>query len=233
MNTPFENYKHELGRDIYDPISDRDVEHALLLRYNEHGDTDAFHRLIWSNMRFVVFVLKEFNIPTSVEIMDIIQEGNFGLIIGIKRFNAKKFPEIKLFSYVVHWIRFYIRIALSKNRAYEKKRAYLMTDESLEASSRQTKDDVDVNAFLIEDAHHVEGLVADDIQTFLLEHLDKRESAILRLYYVLGDTNNEAQTLESIGQQLHIKFVRVRQIRDKAIERLRALAASGEMDRYF
>jgi DNA-directed RNA polymerase sigma subunit (sigma70/sigma32) len=50
---------------------------------------------------------------------------------------------------------------------------------------------------------------------------------------VLGDTNNEAQTLESIGQQLHIKFVRVRQIRDKAVERLRALVASGEMDKYF
>ena len=233
MSTSFEDYKRELGRDIYDPISNRDVEHALLTRYNEYGDMQAFNRLVWSNMRFVVFVLKEFNIPPSVEIMDVIQEGNFGLIVGIKRFDAAKFPEIKLFSYVVHWIRFYIRIALSKNRVYSKKRAYLMTDESLESSSRQLKDDVDVNAFLMQDAHHTEGLAGDDIQTFLLEHLDPRESAILRLYYVLGDTNNEAQTLESIGQQLHIKFVRVRQIRDKAVERLRALVASGEMDKYF
>jgi len=233
MNTPFESYKYELGKDIYEPISDRDVEHDLLTRYNDYGDMNAFHCLVRSNMRFVVFILKEFNIPTSVEIMDIIQEGNFGLIIGIKRFDAKKFPGIKLFSYVVHWIRFYIRIGLLKNRAYEKKRAYLMTDESLEASSRQTKDDADVNAFLIQDAHRIEGLAADDIQTFLLEHLDKRESAILRLYYILGDTNNEAQTLESIGQQLHIKLVRVRQIRDKALERLRALVASGEMEKYF
>jgi RNA polymerase sigma factor (sigma-70 family) len=233
MTTPFETYKYELGKDVYDPISDREVEHSLLWQYKNTGDMIAFNRLVRSNMRFVVFVLKEFNIPPNVEIMDIIQEGNFGLIIGIKRFNVEKYPEIKLFSYVVHWIRFYIRIALSKNRAYEKKRAFLPLDDYLESSMHYTRDDVDSGVFLTPDALHADDLAAEDIQTFLLQHLDQREVAILRLYYILGDTNNEIQTLESIGQQLHIKFVRVRQIRDKAVERLRALAASGEMEKYF
>ena len=233
MNTQFESYKIELGKRVYDPISDRDAERALLMRYRTTGDRRAFDTLVHANMRFVVFVLKEFNIPTTIEIMDIIQEGNFGLMVGIKRFDVVKYPEIKLFSYVVYWIRFYIRIALSKDRVYNKKRAFLMTDENLESSSRQLRGASEITAFLASDNHEVDAIASEDVYTFLSEFLDKRAVAILRLYYVLGDTNNEIQTLESIGQQLHIKLVRVRQIRDKAVERLRTLATSGELDKYF
>lgn len=233
MLSQFEVYKQELGKPQYNPIASREEERALLLRYRETKDEQAFSRLVLSNMRFVVFVLKEYNIPPTIDIMDIIQDGNAGLITGIKKFDVVKFPEIKLFSYVVYWIRFYIRHALEVNNLYEKRRASLSMDETVENSSRKKSEEADAQSFLSTDTHDVDAVAVADIQEFLLEHLDPREAAILRLYYMLCDTHSETQTLESIGQQLHIKFVRVRQIRDKAILHLRQLAKAGKLDQYF
>lgn len=233
MLSQFETYKQELGKKQYNPIASREEERQLLLRYRETRDKAAFARLVQSNMRFVVFILKEYSIPPTIDIMDIIQDGNIGLIVGIQKFDVVKFPEIKLFSYVVHWIRFYIRHALQVNNQYDKKRASLSSDETVETSNRKKSEEVDAQAFMVTDSHDVDAVAMEDIQSFLLEHLEPREAAILRLYYMLCETHTETQTLESIGHQLQIRFVRVRQIRDKAILRLRQLAKDGKLGEYF
>jgi RNA polymerase sigma factor (sigma-70 family) len=233
MLSQFETYKQELGKPQYNPITNREEEKALLMRYRETRDLRALDRLVMSNMRFVVFILKEYSIPPTMDIMDIIQEGNTGLMVGVQKFDTVRFPEIKLFSYVVHWIRFYIRHSLAVNNLYDKKMAALSTDETVDTSSRRKIDVEDAKAYMCTDTHEVDTVAAADIQEFLLSHLEPREAAILRLYYTLSENNSENQTLESIGQQLHIKFVRVRQIRDKALLHLRELAKEGKLGRYF
>jgi len=240
MKTQFELYKAELGKTKYNAITDRVKERAFIFQLGTHPPKDtipkdlvAFHTLINANLRFVVYVLKEFNLPSTVSIMDIIQEGNLGLMIGICRFDAVNYPDIKLFSFVVHWIRFFIRAALSKNKVYESKRAHLMSDELLETSSRFDKDveamymNIQVEPQLISDT-----VALADINEFLLKYLDKREATIIRLYFGLSGVN-EPKTLEAIGQQLHIKFVRVRQIRDRALTKLRKLIDSDQFLQYF
>ena len=239
MKTQFDTYKHELSKSKYDIITDRLKEKELILRLGTSPphdfvpkDIDAFHQLINSNLRFVVYILKEFSIPSTVSIMDIIQEGNLGLMIGICRFDAVKYPDIKLFSFVVHWIRLFIRVALAKNKVYENRRAYLGEDESLETTSRLDKNSEGIfTTTHITSDHIAEQIALEDIDSFLLSYLTKREAAVIRLYFGLGNSGDE-KTLEVIGQQLHIKFVRVRQIRDRALSKLQKVVYSGELAQY-
>jgi len=243
MKTQFDLYKIELGKKKYDTITDRNQERDLILSLGTHPPQDtipknieAFHKLINANLRFVMYVLKEFSLPATMSIMDIIQEGNLGLMIGICRFDAVKYPDIKLFSFVVHWIRFFIRASLAKNKVYESKRTHLMTEEMLETTSRVDKD---IEAMFTTQttelnlSHNtMESVGMADINDFLLTHLDNREAAIIRLYFGLSN-DGDAKTLEAIGQQLHIKFVRVRQIRDRALAKLKKLIDSDQFQQYF
>ena len=66
------------------------------------GDDKAMHQLVSQNLKFVVSVAKQY-IHTGVPIMDLINEGNMGLIIAAQRFDSTR--GIKFISYGVWWIR--------------------------------------------------------------------------------------------------------------------------------
>lgn len=236
MNTLYDQYRQELSKSKYDPIEDcdRDVEKALLVRFKEYGDQEALNKLIYANMRFVLYLLgKDYAIPPSMSKMDIIQAGNEGLIYGIKRFNHKKHPDIKLYSYVVHWIRFQIRKMFAQYQKDKKRQAELMSDEQVETSTRIAKDEGNIYEYYQRlDLKEAEQVAFEDINEFLMQHLDKREAIIIKQYFGLtGDMT--PRTLEAIGQQLHIKFVRVRQLRDRALDKLRNAADTDGVKAYF
>jgi RNA polymerase sigma factor (sigma-70 family) len=240
MKSQFEIYKHELSKSKYDSI-DRKIEKELLIKIGTNPskndykvkDVDAFHRLINANLRFVIYVLKEFQLPRNLDIMDVIQDGNLGLAVGICRFDVNNYPNVKLFSFVVHWIRFFIRSSLTRNKIYENHRSYLIEDEELE-DIHDINDSVEPFMFTsqFESDAFSDTVALNDINEFLLKYLDKREAAIIRLYFGLGN-DGEPKTLEFIGQQLHIKFVRVRQLRDRALNKLKNIRDSKEFDFYF
>jgi RNA polymerase primary sigma factor len=233
MDKHYEQYREELSKDRYDPIEDREVEKALIVRYKEQGDKEAFETLVCANMRFVLYLLnKDYNLPQAMSKMDIIQAGNEGLIYGIKRFNHKKHPDIKLYSYVVHWIRFHIRKVLAQWQKDKMRQAELMSDEEVETSTRVNKDEGDIYEYYQKmDAHQTENVAFDDIDEFLHQHLDPREVIIIKQYF--GLTGDNPRTLEAIGQQLHIKFVRVRQLRDRALDKLHAVSDAEDFNAYF
>ena len=81
----YEQYKKELASDAYKPLS-KDQERAYFAEYKV-GSTSAFQRLVKAHLRFTFWMLREYQIPTTVDVMDIIQEANGGLMEGIKRFN--------------------------------------------------------------------------------------------------------------------------------------------------
>jgi len=101
----FELYTKELSKSKYDPLS-KDEEEKLVKQYMS-GSTEAFDKLVNSHLRFVVYSLRNYTIPPTLDIMDLIQEGNCGLIEGLKRFDYNKY-KCRVFSFCYWWIRFYL-----------------------------------------------------------------------------------------------------------------------------
>jgi len=95
-------YMNELGQ--YAPIS-REEEHELAVRWVEEGDVDAAKRLVLANLRLVVKIAMEYR-RAWVNVLDLIQDGNVGLLEAVQRFDPYK--GVKLSSYAVYWIRAYI-----------------------------------------------------------------------------------------------------------------------------
>ncbi|MDX9708565.1 MAG: RNA polymerase sigma factor RpoH [Trichloromonas sp.] len=97
---------HYLARIKQFELLDRDEETALARRYRRDGDLEAAHRLICGNLRFVVKVANEYR-GYGMKMLDLIQEGNIGLMMAVKKFDPDR--GIRLISYAVWWIRAYIQ----------------------------------------------------------------------------------------------------------------------------
>jgi RNA polymerase sigma-32 factor len=81
-------------------------EFKLAVRYRKHNDIEAAQKLITSNLRFVVKVAFEYK-SYGVKLLDLIQEGNIGLMMAVKKFNPYK--GYRFISYAIWWIRAYIQ----------------------------------------------------------------------------------------------------------------------------
>lgn len=97
---------HYLARIKQFELLDRDEESDLARRYRRDGDLEAAHRLICGNLRFVVKVANEYR-GYGMKMLDLIQEGNIGLMMAVKKFDPDR--GIRLISYAVWWIRAYIQ----------------------------------------------------------------------------------------------------------------------------
>jgi RNA polymerase sigma-32 factor len=95
-------YLAELRR--YPPIP-REDEHALAVRLVEEGDLEAARRLVLANLRLVVKIAMEYR-RSWTNVLDLIQEGNVGLVQAVQRFDP--YQGVKLSSYAAYWIRAYV-----------------------------------------------------------------------------------------------------------------------------
>lgn len=94
------------------PLLDRQEEHELAVKYKETGDREALQRLVTSNLRFVVKIAFEY-VHYRSKLLDLIQEGNMGLLKAVQDFDPYK--DVRLTTYAVWWIRSYIQDAILKN----------------------------------------------------------------------------------------------------------------------
>jgi len=90
----------------------REEEYELARRYRQENDIAAAHRLITSNLRFVVKIANEYR-SYGVKLIDLVQEGNIGLMMAVKKFDPER--GIRLISYGVWWIRAYIQNFILKS----------------------------------------------------------------------------------------------------------------------
>jgi RNA polymerase sigma-32 factor len=106
---PLRAYLAQIGQ--Y-PLLTAAEERELARRWYEEHDVEAARRLVLSNLRFVVRIANEYR-GYGLRPMDLIQEGNLGLMIAVRRFNPSR--ETRLITYAVFWIRAYILSYIMRN----------------------------------------------------------------------------------------------------------------------
>ncbi|PID72826.1 MAG: RNA polymerase subunit sigma-70 [Desulfobulbus propionicus] len=102
-NPALHRYLQEISQ--YELLS-REETDALAARFRETGDPDAAYRLVSSNLRLVVKVAMDFQKYWMQNFMDLIQEGNVGLVQATKKFDP--YRGVKFSYYAAYWIRAYI-----------------------------------------------------------------------------------------------------------------------------
>ena len=102
---PSDPFRRYLGEVRKYPALSREEEQALARRYRDTGDREALFRLVTSNLMQVVRVALSFR-RAARNLLDLVQEGNLGLLAAIERFD----PElgVRLPTYAAWWIRAYI-----------------------------------------------------------------------------------------------------------------------------
>jgi RNA polymerase sigma-32 factor len=102
-NESVDRYVAEINR--YKLLT-REQEVELAEKYRKGGDLKAAHQLVVANLRFVVKVSHEYR-GYGLKLLDLVQEGNIGLMMAVKKFDPAK--GYRLISYAVWWIRAYIQ----------------------------------------------------------------------------------------------------------------------------
>lgn len=103
-----ERYLQEIGREQMISLD----EEAELAHRIKQGDEEALEKLTKANLRFVVSVAKQYQ-GQGLSLVDLINEGNVGLITAAKKFDETR--GFKFISYAVWWIRQSILQALAEN----------------------------------------------------------------------------------------------------------------------
>jgi len=109
--TTLRRYLKEIGR--YPQLNhEQEVELAARI---QAGDEDAVREMVESNLRFVVAYAKRYRNP-NVPFLDLIHEGNLGLIQAAKKYDpSQEGHDVKFITYAVWWIRQAILHALAEH----------------------------------------------------------------------------------------------------------------------
>jgi RNA polymerase primary sigma factor len=214
------------------------------------GDEEAVKELAKANLRFVIKIAKNFQ-NKGLTLLDLISEGNYGLMIAARRFDHTK--GYRFISYAVWWIRQQIMQSLNENSRMVRLPANIinkMSKDRKEDSKKVSEEDYETNylyadtcylptlslsAQINEDGDELIDLLEDtsikrpdeellydnDLRHSVNETLSiltERERNIVECYFGL---TGEKMTLEAIGEEYNLTKERVRQIKEKAIRKLR------------
>jgi RNA polymerase sigma-32 factor len=100
---PLQRYLSEISK--YRLLT-REEERDYGIRVKEQGDKDAAYALVTANLRLVVKIALEFQRVWMQNLLDLIQEGNIGLMQAVKKFDPYK--NVKFSYYASFWIKAYI-----------------------------------------------------------------------------------------------------------------------------
>ncbi len=94
------------------PLLDAEQERRLAVKLRDDSDLDAAQQLVLSNLRHVVHIARGY-MGYGLQLSDLIQEGNIGLMKAVKRFDPD--VGVRLISFAVHWIKAEIHEFVLKN----------------------------------------------------------------------------------------------------------------------
>jgi len=94
------------------PVLSQEEEQELSREYRDQNNLAAARKLVMSHLRFVVHVARGYS-GYGLQLADLIQEGNIGLMKAVKRFDPDQ--GVRLVSFAVHWIRAEMHEFILKN----------------------------------------------------------------------------------------------------------------------
>lgn len=203
-------------------------ERALGLRIQNERDEAAVMRLVEANLRFVVSYAKHYRTP-GVSFLDLIHEGNLGLIEAARRFDPSR--NVKFITYAVWWVRqSLMHVLAEQTRAFSfPPKLFAKLHAGAEDVSLSDPIGSDDQSGELGDLLPQDGVPAvDDVLihqadldelTEALGDLDGNEREVVRLRFGFGD--DAPKTLQEIGDRLHLSRERVRQIESHAKSKLR------------
>ncbi len=253
-------------------------QEAQLASKARYGDLEAQKKLINANLRFVVSVAKQYQ-KQGLGLMDLINEGNIGLIKAATRFDETR--GFKFISYAVWWILQSILQSLAENarivrlplnkigninkinrtfneleQKFEREPSVaelaqildLAPDDvrnalgnsfryvSMDAPLREGESENNLYEVLLneENPSPDEELINESLRREIervLHALTAREADILRYYY--GLKGYQPLSLDEIGEKFHLTRERVRQIKERAIRRLKNVSRCKILRSYF
>lgn len=109
--TILQQYLNELRK--Y-PLMTREEERSAAIKAFEENDLQSRQKLVTANLRLVVKIAMDYR-TTSIPLLDLIQEGNAGLVQAVNRFNP--YRDVKLSTYSAWWIRAFILKFLMDNKS--------------------------------------------------------------------------------------------------------------------
>jgi len=173
--------------------------------------------LLTGNLRFVITVAKQYQ-NQGLELCDLIAEGNLGLLKAVENFDWSK--QLRFISYAVWWVRQSILHSLNEN-ARTIRLPVNVVQELQKAKKELEKSGVEFlsnpDALAPDSGFHTKDILKDKLKG-ILEVLDDREKIIIEDYYGLS---GNTRTLEDIGNDFQLTKERVRQIKEKALRKLR------------
>jgi RNA polymerase primary sigma factor len=233
---------HERQEEIFTLLNQKTID--------KKERSELLNELVVGNLRFVISVAKMYQ-NQGMDILDIISEGNIGLIKAAERFDPTS--GFKFISYAVWWVKQSIIASLNENSrtiripsnliqesqktkkdfSQEENNFFIKNDDS--SSSPNLPYCVGLNSEINEDGDQLIDIIpnrnADNPEnalntkeeikkrvSIMLSVLDDREKVIIEKYYGLTGTESN---LDDLGDEFGCTKERIRQLRDKAIKKLR------------
>jgi len=230
---------------VMTPERERELAAMMLSnKLNQSQKNEIKKEIVEGNLRFVISVCKQYQ-NQGLDLPDLIAEGNYGLLKAIESFDWSK--NLRFISYAVWWIRQSILQSLNENSRtirypvnvvqefHKAKKEQDVTGEELPDKfvnlpytinldnplNEEGDTLLDVlenpNSDKPEEVFSTEGTLREKLMS-ILNILDEREKVIIEDYFGLS---GGCRTLEDIGNDFELTKERVRQIKEKALRKLR------------
>ena len=224
IEDPVRMYLKEIGKV---PLLSAEEEIELAQRM-ENGDQDAKKRLAEANLRLVVSIAKRY-VGRGMLFLDLIQEGNLGLIKAVEKFDYRK--GYKFSTYATWWIRQAITRAIADQARTIRIPVHMVeTINKLIRVSRQLLQELGREPSVPAPADAAAFTLLKEQLVEVLGTLTEREQKVLRLRFGLDD--GRARTLEEVGKEFNVTRERIRQIEAKALRKLRHPSRSRKLKDY-
>jgi RNA polymerase primary sigma factor len=227
------------------PERERELAKMIATEGITQREKDAIHKeLLEGNLRFVITVAKQYQ-NQGLDFPDLIAEGNLGLMKAINNFDWSK--NLRFISYAVWWVKQSILQSLNDNSRTIRLPVNVVQDlhrakKEVESNGAQLDDKfqrlpsmIDLDMNINEDGDTLIDIIKNDQAEMpdeifnskdmlkskllnLLDFLDEREKVIIEDYFGLTGT---PRTLEDIGGDFNLTKERVRQIKQKALRKIR------------
>ena len=233
LDDPVKMYLKDIGRV---PLLSADDEIELARKMQE-GDEESKRKLSEANLRLVVSIAKRY-VGRGMLFLDLIQEGNLGLMKAVEKFDYQK--GFKFSTYATWWIRQAITRAIADqartiripvhmvetiNKLTRVSRLLLQkygrepTPAEIAEEMHITEERVREIQKIALDPVSLETPIGEETLSTVLNSLTPREEKVLRLRYGVDD--GRPRTLEEVGREFNVTRERIRQIEAKALRKLR------------